>query len=345
MKTLIETLSRTHRLTQQQLAELIANRTPELTQLAASEARRIQGEHYGNKVFIRGLIEISNHCKNDCLYCGIRRSNLNVSRYRLTSEEILDCCDKGYELGFRTFVLQGGEDLAFSDTVLVALIREIKRRHSDCAVTLSIGERSRESYRQLREAGADRFLLRHEAANADLYARLHPSEMSLQNRIDCLRTLKELGFQTGTGFMVGAPLQTASNIAEDLLLLADFQPAMVGIGPFIPHHETPFANQEGGTVELTLFLISLIRLLLPKALIPSTTALGTLDPEHGRQNGILAGANVVMPNLSPDSVRAKYMIYENKDTITETVAFLDWLRDEMTAIGYEVVIDRGDAHP
>ena len=342
LKSLVDKLYDTHSLSREEFIQLVENQDPDIMDYAASKARIIREHIYGQDVYIRGLIEISNYCKNDCLYCGIRCSNRAVARYRLTPEQIFGCCEQGHALGFRTFVLQGGEDAVFTDSVMSDLIRKIKLAFPDCAVTLSLGEKSEETYRAYREAGADRYLLRHETADPEHYAKLHPQKMSHAHRLACLRTLSRLGFQTGTGFMVGSPYQTAQNIADDLLLLKELQPAMVGIGPFIPHHETPFTSQPGGTVEQTLFLISLIRLTLPHALIPATTALGTLDPAHGRQMGILAGANVVMPNLSPADARNKYMIYENKNTSTETVEFLDNLCKEMQQIGYKVVVNRGD---
>ena len=306
-------------------------------------ARKYQHKYYGNGIFIRGLIEISNICKNNCYYCGIRRDNKNASRYRLSKEQILECCDKGYKLGYRTFVMQGGEDGYFSDEVMTDIISTIKSRYSDCAVTLSLGERSYESYRRMYEAGADRYLLRHETADNEHYRMLHPKELSLEERKQCLFNLKEIGYQVGTGFMVGSPGQTITNIAKDLLFLEELKPQMVGIGPFIPHHDTVFAQNNAGSVELTIYLIALIRLLLPKALIPATTALGTLDPK-GREKGIMAGANVIMPNLSPVSVREKYSLYDNKlCTGDEDAAYKKNLEERMKKIGYEVLTVRGDA--
>lgn len=298
---------------------------------------------YGDVVYLRGLIEISSHCKNDCLYCGIRKSNVHASRYRLSPAQILDCCRAGYEIGFRTFVLQGGEDAFFTDDMLVRMIRDIKRHCPGAAVTLSLGEKTYEQYKAYYDAGADRYLLRHETANAAHYAQLHPARMSHVKRLECLRNLKSIGYQTGTGFMVGSPWQTPENLAEDLLFLLELQPQMVGIGPFIPHHETPFALQPAGTVELTLFMIAMIRLLLPNVLLPATTALGTLGQAKARQQGILAGANVIMPNLSPKDVREKYMIYDDKDTSHETVEFLDELYNEMKDVGCRISMERGDA--
>lgn len=339
---LIDRLAEKRHLEKEEWVALLTKPGGETREYAAAKAREVREIHYGRSVYIRGLIEISNYCKNNCLYCGIRCGNRLAARYRLTPEQVLDCCRRGYGLGFRTFVLQGGEDPHFTDSMIIDLVRQIKGEFPECAVTLSIGEKEESVYQAFRDAGADRYLLRHETALAEHYAQLHPATMSHAHRIACIRTLKRLGFQTGTGFMVGSPFQTAENLAADLLLLEELQPEMVGIGPFIPHHQTPFATQPGGSIEQTLFLLSLIRLLLPSALLPSTTALGTLDPVHGRQSGILAGANVVMPNLSPADARDKYMIYDNKNTATETVDFLDQLRAEMLEIGYEVVVDRGD---
>ena len=284
---------------QEEYPELLKLYTDQKTvDLLKQEAVRIQKKYFGNKIYTRGLVEFTNYCRNDCYYCGIRRSNTNAVRYRLTKEEILQCCENGHELGFRTFVLQGGEDPWFNDERMVDIIQTIKKNYPDCAITLSIGEKSKESYRKFREAGADRYLLRHETANEDHYRYLHPENLSLSNRKQCLYDLKELGYQIGAGFMVGAPGQTMENLAEDLVFLKELNPHMVGIGPFIPHHDTKFAKEEAGNVELTLFLLSVIRIMLPKVLLPATTALGTLD-QRGREKGFQTGANVVMPNLSP----------------------------------------------
>ncbi|MBR6791297.1 MAG: [Oscillospiraceae bacterium] len=329
-------------LTKEELVRLIGGCSPELTAYGAEKARAVQLRHYGNRIFVRGLIEYSSYCKNDCLYCGLRRSNRQAERYRLDPETVLACCGLGYELGFRTFVLQGGEDPRFTDEVLVPLVKEMKERWPDCAVTLSLGERSRESYQKLRDAGADRYLLRHEAASEELYSALHPAELRLENRKRCLRDLKELGYQVGAGFMVGAPGQTAEHLAEDMLYLFDLQPEMVGIGPFLPHHDTPFRDKKAGSLELTVFLLALTRLMLPKVLLPATTALGTLHPE-GREMGVLAGANVIMPNLSPDDVKKKYLLYDGKiSTGDEAAEAVEKLRRRMADIGYEVVTERGD---
>ena len=306
------------------------------------EAARLREKYYGNKVYMRGLIEFTNFCKNNCYYCGIRRDNKNASRYRLTEEEILDCCKNGYELGFRTFVLQGGEDPYFTDEKIVDIVKKIRNSYPDCAITLSIGEKTKESYRLYKEAGADRYLLRHETANEDHYRHLHPEQMSLANRKQCLRNLKELGYQTGAGFMVGAPGQTLECLAEDLIFLKELNPEMVGIGPFIPHHDTKFADEPAGSVELTLFLLSVLRIILPKCLLPATTALGTADPK-GREKGLLAGANVVMPNLSPVKDRKKYELYDNKIcTGDEAAECRVCLKNRVKSVGFELVDDRGD---
>ena len=344
MRALIDRLAAQHRLTPGEYEELISRRTPEdagyLAELAAKQRQAI----YGKSVYIRGLIEISSFCRNDCLYCGIRRSNSRCQRYRLTPEEILACCGEGYELGFRTFVMQGGEDGHFTDQRLVPLIRAIKTRYPDCAVTLSLGERSRESYQALFDAGADRYLLRHETADKAHYAALHPSEMSFDHRMECLQNLKDIGYQVGCGFMVGSPGQTERELAKDLVFLQQFQPHMIGIGPFIPQKDSPFRAEPAGSVELTVYLLSILRLICPGALLPATTALGTMDP-LGREKGILAGANVVMPNLSPAAVRKKYALYDNKVSDgAESAQCVAELRERMARIGYNVVTDRGD-HP
>ncbi len=316
---------------------------PEAAELLTQEAVRIRKKHYGDKVYIRGLIEFTNYCRNDCGYCGIRRGNLHARRYRLTKEEILECCARGYELGFRTFVLQGGEDRWFTDERMADIIRSVRVSYPDCAITLSIGERSCESYRLLKEAGADRYLLRHETADEEHYGKLHPSEMSLAVRKMCLYDLKFLGYQVGAGFMVGSPGQTADCLAKDLLFLKELRPHMVGIGPFVPHHDTRFAQEKAGSVELTLFLLSVIRILLPKVLLPATTALGTMDPQ-GREKGLQAGANVVMPNLSPQKNRKQYELYDNKICTGEEAAeCLECLARRVEQAGYHLCSGRGDA--
>ena len=343
IKELISRLAKDHSLTLEEYELLISERTDE----AADELRRLAVEtrkkHYGNSVYIRGLIEISNICKNDCLYCGIRRSNKDCERYRLTKEQILSCCDEGYALGFRTFVMQGGEDAYFTDERLCDIVSAIKGKYPDCAVTLSMGERSRESYERLYAAGADRYLLRHETATADHYEKLHPSEMRFEERMQCLRDLKDIGFQTGCGFMVGSPYQTYADIARDLKFIEEFKPQMCGIGPFIPHKATPFASFDAGTVELTCYLLSIVRLICPTVLLPATTALGSIE-EGGRERGILSGANVVMPNLSPVDNRKKYELYNNKlYSNAESAQAKAELEKRIKSIGYEVVEARGDA--
>ena len=329
-------------LSREQWKSLIKDLTKEDSRILAEKACRIRDRQYGKRVFIRGLIEFTNYCRNDCYYCGIRRSNCHASRYRLTGEEILECCRSGYELGFRTFVLQGGEDPYFNDERMTEIIRTIKKEFPDCALTLSIGEKERKSYEAFRQAGADRYLLRHETATASHYAKLHPPEMSLAHRLQCLDDLRDLGYQTGCGIMVGSPYQTWENLLADLRHMQRFDPQMVGIGPFIPAKDTPFADEPAGSLRDTLWLLAVVRLALPRVLLPATTALATLDP-RGREAGLRAGANVLMPNLSPLSVRKKYALYDNKATLdgeaAENVAALsDWLR----GIGYEAVVDRGD---
>ena len=342
MKELIDKLHQEQMLTAEELHRLLANRSEETDQYARNLANQVRQEEYGNKIFVRGLIEFTNYCKNNCFYCGIRCGNQHVQRYRLTEEEILKCCRQGYELGFRTFVLQGGEDVFFTDDKIVQIIRGIKKEFPDCAVTLSIGEKSEESYRAYRDAGADRYLLRHETADPRHYKRLHPPGMSCEHRKNCLRVLKKLGYQTGAGFMVGSPLQTVDDLVEDFLFLKELDPEMVGIGPFIAHKDTPYCCEKNGTLDDTLFYLALIRLMLPEVLLPATTALGTIHPK-GRELGVLSGANVVMPNLSPVSVRKKYMLYDGKIcTGDEAAACRRCLEQRMEQIGCEVVTDRGD---
>ena len=342
LRDLTGQLEEKHSLTEKEYVFLIENRDEETARDLASRAVKIRRQIYGNDVFTRGLIEISNICRNNCYYCGIRRDNKNCSRYRLTPEEIFDCAREGYGLGFRTFVLQGGEDAWFTDERLCEIVSRLKDSFPDAAVTLSMGERSRESYQRLAEAGADRYLLRHETADEEHYGRLHPPEMSFRNRMDCLKELRAAGYQVGAGFMVGSPYQTAAHLAEDLKFIETFKPDMCGIGPFIPHHETPFAGFEQGTLELTCFLLSVIRLIHPPVLLPATTALGTIHPT-GRELGILAGANVVMPNLSPLGRRKQYELYDGKIcTGDESAQCVECLDARMRRIGYRLVKERGD---
>lgn len=342
ISTLIDKLNTAHSLSVAEYTELLDGRTKEAAEMLASLAVVQRKKYYGNSVFTRGLIEISNICKNDCIYCGIRRSNKSCERYRLTPEDIIGCADEGYELGFRTFVMQGGEDAFFSDNVLCDIITEIKGRHPDCAITLSLGERSYESYKCLYDCGADRYLLRHETADKEHYEKLHPSDMSFDNRMSCLKSLKEIGYQVGCGFMVGSPFQTNETLAKDLKFIEEFSPDMCGIGPFIPHHATPFCDKPAGTLELTLYCLSIIRLIKPNILLPATTALGTIA-DNGRELGILSGANVVMPNLSPVRERKKYELYDNKIcTGEESAQCKHCLSSRMKSVGYEIVVDRGD---
>lgn len=340
----IDKLIHHQKLNKEEFVEIIKQQdNSEIRELLKEEAVKLRKQYYGTKVFTRGLIEFTNHCKNDCYYCGIRRSNSNAKRYRLSEEDILSCCENGYELGFRTFVLQGGEDVWYTDEKLVEIIRKIKALYPDCALTLSIGEKSYESYKRYREAGADRYLLRHETADEEHYQSLHPAEMSLDNRKRCLYDLKKLGYQVGAGFMVGSPGQTMETLAEDLLFLQDLQPEMVGIGPFIPHHDTCFAEKPAGSVDETLFLLSVIRILLPSVLLPATTALGTMD-SRGREKGLQVGANVVMPNLSPVKTRKQYDLYDNKICTGEEAAECrGCLARRVESVGYQLVNERGDA--
>lgn len=343
VKDLLTRLAEGQSISKTEYARLLREAGQKERDYAAALACQIRKAVYGEDVYIRGLIEVSNNCKNDCYYCGIRKSNRSCTRYRLSIEEILHCCREGYQLGFRTFVLQGGEDGYFTDDYLERLIGAIKEEHPDVAITLSLGERTKESYIRLFRAGADRYLLRHETANAGHYALLHPPEMSLVHRMQCLTWLREAGFQVGAGMMVGSPYQSIWDLAEDLTFLSTFRPEMCGIGPFIPHHATPFANQPPGSVPMTLFLLSIIRLTLPRVLLPATTALGTLA-ENGMEQGMLAGANVVMPNLSPIAVRRNYELYNNKkSTGAQSAQDLEQLRNRMANAGFQVVVDRGDA--
>lgn len=339
---LIDKLAKNNSLTKEEYYKLLIDIGNDEANYLSEKAREVREKHYDKKVFIRGLIEISNICKNDCHYCGIRRGNVKCERYRLSKEDILECCREGYELGFRTFVMQGGEDAYFTDEVLVDIISEIKANWPDCAVTLSLGERSKESYVRLYEAGADRYLLRHETANKEHYAKLHPENLKWEKRMECLKWLREIGFQVGCGFMVGSPYQTLEMIADELKFIEEFKPDMCGIGPFIPHKETIFKDEKAGDVKLSCILLSIIRLIHPMVLLPATTALGTMS-ENGRERGILSGANVVMPNLSPASVRKKYMLYDNKlSDGAESAQAKASLEARINSIGYNIVVDRGD---
>ena len=342
IENLVDRLAESHILSREEFCYLLENIRPEQDGYLYEKARKQALASYGNRVFVRGLIEFTNYCKNDCYYCGIRRSNQKASRYRLTPEQVMDCCHTGYGLGFRTFVLQGGEDPWFTDDKIAYLVERIRGGYPDCAITLSVGEKEYDTYKMWFDAGADRYLLRHETANPCHYASLHPPQMSSGHRKECLENLKRIGYQTGCGIMVGAPYQTTGHIAEDLEYMYGLQPQMVGIGPFIPHHDTPFGGRPAGTLRQTLLLLAIVRLMLPDVLLPATTALGTAAP-NGREQGVLAGANVVMPNLSPLDVRKKYMLYDNKiSTGVEAAANIKELKQRMASIGYEVVTDRGD---
>ncbi len=341
-KERVDTLRETQTLGREDLRILLESLDLQEEEYLFSQAREVCEEHYHRSVYLRGLIEFSSYCRNNCYYCGIRRSNPHAQRYRLQTSEILECADQGYALGFRTIVLQSGEDLFYKDDDLCRIVEGIKNLHPDCAVTLSVGEKSRESYRRYYDAGADRYLLRQETSNPLHYRHLHPPELSIENRKRCLQDLKEIGYQVGCGIMVGSPGQTMGNILEDLYYMSDFQPHMVGIGPFIPHKDTPFAGEKSGTLEDTLHLLAVIRLMLPQVLLPATTALGTIDP-LGREKGILAGANVIMPNLSPSAVRGKYLLYDGKIcTGDEAAECRQCLEQRISRIGYHVKISRGD---
>ncbi len=343
---LLEKLEREKILSRSQFITLLQGWQKEgIAQKVFEKAGRLRERYYGKDVYIRGLIEFTNHCKNDCYYCGIRASNGKVRRYRLTKEEILSCCRRGYELGYRTFVLQGGEDAGYKPDEIAGLVEAIKKAHPGCAVTLSVGEHPRAVYQRWFDAGADRYLLRHETADDMHYRSLHPSSCSPENRKRCLYDLKEIGYQTGCGFMVGSPGQTAEHLAQDLLFIEKLQPDMVGIGPFIPQRDTPFGEEPAGRFELTLFLLGILRILLPDVLLPATTALGTIHPE-GLELGMLSGANVCMPNLTPDGVRGEYALYEGKASEkrgnADAAEDLQRLKERMEKIGYHVTVDRGD---
>lgn len=340
MEQLIETLRTQRDLSDKELIALITRESDDKDLFAAADA--VRREHYGTDVFLRGLIEFTNVCQNDCYYCGIRKSNAQAQRYRLTQEQILHSCENGYRMGFRTFVLQGGEDPRNTDAWVCSMVDKIKTAHPDCAVTLSIGEQSRASYQAYFDAGADRYLLRHETASEAHYRKLHPEEMSLANRKRCLFDLKEIGYQVGAGFMVGSPWQTPKELVTDLRFLQQLQPDMIGIGPFIPHHETPFADKQSGTLELTLRMLSILRLLFPYVLLPATTALGTISP-IGRELGLKAGANVMMPNLTPTDARKHYDLYDNKICMDEEAAKCRLCQEgRVRSVGYQIVSDRGD---
>ena len=342
MEKLIDKLHQKHTLTAEEYRSLLLCEDTTTNVYLQKKAQQTTIDRFGNAVFIRGLIEISNRCRNNCLYCGIRKGNTMVSRYALSRETILSCCREGHALGFRTFVLQGGEDVSQTDDWVTETVSAVRKEFPDCAITLSLGEKSKEAYQRFFEAGANRYLLRHETFNETHYQELHPSEMSRNHRLQCLEWLKEIGYQTGTGIMVGSPGQTIDHLVEDLLFIERFHPEMIGIGPFIPHAETPFANKPAGSIKLTLKLLSILRLMHPSALIPATTALASLSSD-GRERGILAGANVVMPNLSPSSVREKYSLYNQKAAFgSEAAEGLKLLEEQLNKIGYTISNERGD---
>lgn len=342
VKKLIDKLNKNKHLDSEDWLTVLGEWDESDREYAAGIARAVSEGVFGKKIYIRGIVEFSNVCKNDCLYCGIRRSNKNAQRYRLTDDEILMCCDEGYEYGFRTFVLQSGEDLSYSAKRIADIVSRIKKAHPDCAVTLSLGEKEYDELKLMRQAGADRYLLRHETANEEHYKKLHPSDMSFSHRMKCLEDLKALGYQTGAGIMVGSPYQTIDCLADDMAFFESFRPEMIGIGPFLPHKDTPFCDEPKGSYELTLFLLSLCRILLPRVLLPATTALGTIRP-NGREQGVLSGANVIMPNLSPTAVRKKYMLYDGKICTEDSSAECrSCIQARMKRIGYEVEISRGD---
>lgn len=342
IKNLIDKLEKEHILTVDEFTFIIDNVSDDDREYIRSKAQEIAKSKFGNKVYTRGIVEFSNICKNDCYYCGIRKSNKNFERYRLTKEQILDCCESGYAYDYRTFVLQSGEDPYYTDEVMCDIVSTIREKYTDCAITLSIGERSRESYQKLFDAGANRYLLRHETANKELYEKLHPSYQKFEVRMQCLRDLKDIGYQVGTGMMIGAPFQTHRNLAEDLVFLGEFKPHMVGTGPFIPHKDTDFRNEKAGTLEMVLLCLSLVRIMLPNVLLPATTALGSINP-IGREKGVLAGANVIMPNLSPTEVRKNYLLYDNKICVNDASSQCkNCINARMVKIGYEVEVSRGD---
>ena len=342
MEKLIDKLHQKHTLTAEEYRSLLLCEDTTTNVYLQKKAQQTTIDRFSNAVFIRGLIEISNRCRNNCLYCGIRKGNTMVSRYALSRETILSCCREGHALGFRTFVLQGGEDVSQTDDWVTETVSAVRKEFPDCAITLSLGEKSKEAYQRFFEAGANRYLLRHETFNETHYQELHPSEMSRNHRLRCLEWLKEIGYQTGTGIMVGSPGQTIDHLVEDLLFIERFHPEMIGIGPFIPHAETPFANKPAGSIKLTLKLLSILRLMHPSALIPATTALASLSSD-GRERGILAGANVVMPNLSPSSVREKYSLYNQKAAFgSEAAEGLKLLEEQLNKIGYTISNERGD---
>ena len=343
MKCIVDRLRTRHELAPEEYRALLTMRSPHDVEYLLAQAREVAQKQFGKGIYLRGLIEMSNVCLNDCLYCGIRCSNKQVKRYTLTREQVLECCKQGYEIGFRTFVIQGGEWGEERSQWIAELIADIRNRWPECAITLSLGEHPRQTYALWRDAGADRYLLRHETHNQRLYNLLHPNDMTIHHRLQCLEWLKELGYQVGAGIMVGSPFQSIGSIIEDIQYLIDFKPHMIGIGPFIPQHDTPFARFPAGSVDMTTRLYAIMRLALPQALIPSTTAVASLSPD-GRLRGILAGANVVMPNLSPEDNRKQYALYDNKASLgAESAQGIIALEKELSTIGYHIDWSRGDS--
>lgn len=342
IKNLIDKLYKNNSLDKNEIIYILDNIKENYIEYICDKALKTKEKYYSNKIFMRGLIEFTNYCRNDCYYCGIRCSNKNIERYRLSLDEILECTNIGYKLGYRTFVLQGGEDIYFSDDKIIEIIKSIKKLHPDCAITLSIGEKSYDSYKKFFDAGADRYLLRHETATNEHYKKLHPKNLNLNNRIKCLENLKEIGYQVGAGFMVNSPYQTNENLVQDLIFLKKLNPHMIGIGPFIPHHDTIFKDESAGTLEKAIIMLALTRLLLPQALIPSTTSLATINP-NGREAGFYAGANVIMPNLSPKKVRDKYLLYDNKvSSGDEAAEYKNFMEEKINKAGFVLDTSRGD---
>ena len=338
---IIDKLYKLNDCSDEELLFMLSNITDVEKRYLFEKSNDVRQKWYKKDVYLRGLIELTNYCKNDCLYCGIRKSNKLAKRYRLKEEEVLECVDIGDSLGYKTIVLQGGEDTYYTDDVLESIIMKIKAKYPDNVVTLSLGERSYNSYKRLYDAGAERYLLRHETANEELYNKIHPGA-NFKNRINCLKNLKEIGYQVGAGFMIGIPGQSKEDLVKDLRFLKEFNPHMCGIGPFIPHKDTPFKDEISGTLDETIVLLAIIRLLLPKVLLPATTALSTID-KYGRQEGIKVGANVIMPNLSPKNVRDKYSLYNGKVySNLEAAECKKDIESQLNEIGYKITIGRGD---